>query len=155
MKRGFLAWSSPGLDGGCLRGSLVPSKPQPSWGTATRGRPASRAGAEVGGRRDAGPKRGAGPPSALPSWARPLPRPRAANRDPPQPQPPHFPEPPGASLCPFPRPSGPPQRKPSSGVSPWRSCCFTNVSGGQPACSPLCVISPPPPPPIPLLLSQT
>lgn len=82
MKRGFLAWSSPGLDGGCLRGSLVPSKPQPSWGTATRGRPASRAGAEVGGRRDAGPKRGAGPPSALPSWARPLPRPRAANRDP-------------------------------------------------------------------------
>lgn len=48
------------------------------------------------------------------------------------------------SLCPdclFPLPSGPPQRKPSSGVSPWRSCCFTNVSGGQrPVPSP-CILS--------------
>lgn len=29
----------------------------------------------------------------------------------------------------IPSPSGPPQRKPSSGASPWRSCYFTNVSG--------------------------
>lgn len=33
-------------------------------------------------------------------------------------------------------------------MSPWRSCCFTNVSGGQPACSPLpsgCHLPPSPP----------
>lgn len=142
MERGFLAWFSPGLDGGCLRGSLVPGKPQPSRGTAARGRPAGQ-----GQRQEPevmrAQREGLGPLLRSPTGPSHCPG-RGQLTETPQPQPPHFPEPPGASLCPFPRPSGPPQRKPSSGVSPWRSCCFTNVSGGQPACSPLCVISPTP-----------
>lgn len=57
-----------------------------------------------------------------PIWAQPLPGPRRPQSLP------------GPSLCPdgpFPRPSGPPRRKPSSGENPWRSCCCTNVSGGR------------------------
>lgn len=45
------------------------------------------------------------------------------------------------SLRPFPLPSGPPRRKPSSGASPWRNCCFTNVSGGQRPTPLPCVLS--------------
>ena len=114
--------------------SLAPGKQQPSPGAAALGRTARQ-----GQRWELGvvPAQGSGVGPLLGSSAGlATARPEGSRQSAPSPSHPTSPKPPGASLCPFPPPSGPPRRKPSSGVSPWRSCCFTNVSGGRPACSP-------------------
>lgn len=108
-----------------------------------------RAGAEVGAEGMSAPRRGLGPllgsPTRLGHCLA-----QGQLTEVPQTQPPDSPRPHGNPLCSFLCPSGPPRRKPSSGVSPWRSCCFINVSRGQPACPLPCLSLP-----SPALLSQT
>lgn len=118
-------------------------------------RTAAGAGVEVGARSDDGPKKGMPPTLGSPFGLSTRCMGQGQLTEAAQTQPPHHrgcpdpatPRPCSLTvplLCPdclFPLPSGPPQRKPSSGVSPWRSCCFTNVSGGQRPVPPPCILS--------------
>ena len=143
------------MDGDSDRGGLVSASSIPQGEQLSR--EDGQAGSEVGARSDAGPKKGgrsllSSPVRLATAWA------KGSGQRLPGPSYPTSRNLAVRSPWPCPLPLGPPRRKPSSGASPWRSCCFINVSGGS-GISSLSLCSLPPshflgPREVPLVLAE-